>query len=87
MTGRSYFFRGRDTEELAQVLTEWWVEGRGTRHAGVGQVSLQNGWHLPAQPSSSPSNPSHTPTSRSISATSSRRSAPSAATSALPALS
>ena len=27
VTGRSYFFRSRDTEELAQVLTEWWVEG------------------------------------------------------------
>ncbi len=25
-TGRSYFFRSRDTEELAEVLTSWWVE-------------------------------------------------------------
>ena len=25
--GRSYFFRSRDTAELAEVLTEWWVEG------------------------------------------------------------
>ena len=28
-TGRSYFFRSRDTEELAEVLTAWWVEGVG----------------------------------------------------------
>ena len=26
VTGRSYFFRSRDTEELAEVLTAWWVE-------------------------------------------------------------
>ena len=29
VTGRSYFFRSRDTEELAEVLTAWWVEGAG----------------------------------------------------------
>ena len=27
--GRGYFFRSRDTEELAEVLTAWWVEGVG----------------------------------------------------------
>ena len=26
VTGRSYFFRSRDTEEMAEVLTAWWVE-------------------------------------------------------------
>jgi len=26
VTGRSYFLRSRDTEEMAEVLTAWWVE-------------------------------------------------------------